>query len=126
MTTEDLGMGKRMEPRVVIFDLLGSSTVIVGPEGERYGGRSMERRRKSVVPVSASVCMTFCCEVGEEEFVLNLLCLVLLRHCKVKSSQHTSSPPCQPLVLPPATSVGVLALSMEIVNLDRSASMILH
>lgn len=45
--------------------------MMMGPEGDRCGGKSTDRMRKSVVPVSARVWMTLAVwfEVGEEEFV---------------------------------------------------------
>ena len=126
MTTDELGMGSITDPIVCMDDPFGRLMVMTDPEGERYGGRSTDRRRKSVVPVSANVLMTVCFGVGEEEFVLTLLCLILLHMGKGKSLHATSSPPCHPLVLPPATSVGVLALRIALVYLVRSASIVRH
>lgn len=87
MTTVELGTGSNTEPSVVIVESLGKCTVIDDPDGERYGGKSQDLRRKSVVPESASVLMTalFCCELGEEEVVLKRLCLVLLHTGKANS-----------------------------------------
>ena len=55
IVTELLGMGMAIEPRDVMWALLGSRTEIVAPEGMRWEGTSDDRMRKSVEPVSASV-----------------------------------------------------------------------
>ena len=82
-----------------------------------------------MVPESARVWMvvTEWFERGADEFIVVGLCLMILLKFKAMSDKQLSpSPPCQPFVLPPGTSVGVLALSLAFENLLRSPNMTLQ
>ena len=107
-------MGMEMKPNEVMWALLGRRTVIGAPEGMRCGGMSDNLMRKSVVPVSASVLIVELFErVGGEDCFVTELCLILRRWGQTKSCKTLDlSPSCQERVLPPATSVGVMALIM--------------